>query len=70
MSKPEICRWCKWWDVEGKFLGGIRSGSTGKCHCNKMWQDTRSDESCSNWEMDYSRTEDQLERLRKVWGVD
>lgn len=67
MSKPEICRWCKYWDVDGKLHGG--RGASGKCHCGKKWQDTVSTDTCSSWEMDCYRTEEDLKELSKRYDI-
>ena len=67
MSVPQICKYCEHWDVEGKLNGG--RGASGKCHCNKMWQDTPPQDSCSHWTMAYNRTDDQLNDLARKYDI-
>lgn len=67
MSNPQICRWCKYWDVHGKLHGG--RGVSGKCRCDKKWQDTSSVDSCNDWQYDYNRTEADLEELYKKYDI-
>ena len=65
MSKPEICRWCKYWDIDAKFHLGM--GGSGKCHC-KYCGDVGPTETCSHYEYDDSKTEEIMNELYKRYG--
>lgn len=53
--------------MQGKLHGG--RGASGKCHCDKKWQDTVPNDSCSDWQEDYSRTEEELKDLARKYDI-